>query len=253
MRRGDDERTLHPGGPTHADVVGAILAALTDAERAEVSCVGHRVVHGGRRFAASVTVDDDVVAALQDLIDLAPLHLPANLAGIAAARAQLPELTHVAVFDTSFHQTMPPVAYRYAVPGDWYTKYGFRRYGAHGTSFRYVSERAAELLAIAEPKLVVAHLGNGCSAAAIDGGRSVDTTMGLTPLAGLVMGTRSGDVDPSVFGYLAARTGMGIDEITTALNKNSGLLGLSGLSNDLRTVSEAAAASNAEAILAQEV
>jgi acetate kinase len=178
-----------------------------------------------------------------------------NLAGIKAAMKALPDLRHVAVFDTSFHQTMPPRAYRYAVPARWYDELGFRRYGAHGTSFRYVSAKAAELLQrpLGELALIVAHLGNGCSAVAIDGGRSVDTTMGLTPLEGLVMGTRSGDVDPSVFGYLAAQTGMGIDEITAALNKDSGLLGLSGLSNDLRTISEAAANGNEAASLALEV
>jgi acetate kinase len=255
MRRGDDERTLHPGGHTHADVVGAILAALTDAERAEVSCVGHRVVHGGRRFAASVTVDDDVVAALQDLTDLAPLHLPANLAGIAAARAQLPELTHVAVFDTAFHQTMPPVAYRYAVPTEWYEQHHVRRYGFHGISHDYVSNRAAELLDRPPGSLamVTLHLGNGCSAAAVLGGQSIDTTMGLTPLEGLVMGTRSGDVDPGVLGYVADRLDLDLHALLDVLNTRSGLLGLSGLSNDMRTLGAAADAGSADAALAIEI
>ena len=163
--------------------------------------VGHRVVQGGERFTTSVRIDDDVIAGIDALSALAPLHNPVNLVGIRAAMKALPELTHVAVFDTSFHQTMPPRAYRYAVPASWYTEHGFRRYGAHGTSVRYVSGRAAELLErpLDELALVVAHLGNGCSATAVLGGQSVDTTMGLTPLAGLVMGTRSGDVDPSVF------------------------------------------------------
>jgi acetate kinase len=217
--------------------------------------VGHRVVQGGVRFPASVLIDGQVIDGIQDLASMAPLHNPVNLLGIRAAMKALPELRHVAVFDTSFHQTMPPRAYRYAVPRRWYDELGFRRYGAHGTSFRYVSGKAAELLdrPLTELALVVAHLGNGCSAVAIDGGRSVDTTMGLTPLEGLVMGTRSGDVDPSVFGYLASQTGLSIDQITSALNKESGLLGLSGLSNDLRTISEAAADGNEDASLALEL
>jgi acetate kinase len=217
--------------------------------------VGHRVVQGGVRFPTSVLIDGQVIDGIQDLASMAPLHNPVNLLGIRAAMKALPELRHVAVFDTSFHQTMPPRAYRYAVPRRWYDELGFRRYGAHGTSFRYVSGKAAELLdrPLTELALVVAHLGNGCSAVAIDGGRSVDTTMGLTPLEGLVMGTRSGDVDPSVFGYLASQTGLSIDQITSALNKESGLLGLSGLSNDLRTISEAAADGNEDASLALEL
>jgi acetate kinase len=233
----------------------AVAKAIELTSGVRLGGVGHRVVQGGERFPQSVRIDDDVIAGIDALSDMAPLHNPVNLVGIRAAMKALPDLTHVAVFDTSFHQTMPPRAYRYAVPRDWYDEHGFRRYGAHGTSFRYVSERAAELLSRPprEVKLVVAHLGNGCSAAAIDGGVSVDTTMGLTPLEGLVMGTRSGDVDPSVFGYLQAKTGMGIDDITTALNKESGLLGLSGTSNDLRTVSDAAAGGDADASLALEV
>jgi acetate kinase len=233
----------------------AVARAIELERHQPLGGVGHRVVQGGVRFPASVLIDDEVIDGIQDLADMAPLHNPVNLAGIRAAMKALPELQHVAVFDTSFHQTMPPRAYRYAVPGRWYHELGFRRYGAHGTSFRYVSGKAAELLdkPLAELALVIAHLGNGCSAVAIEGGRSVDTTMGLTPLEGLVMGTRSGDVDPSVFGYLAGQTGMSIDEITTALNKESGLLGLSDLSNDLRTVSEAAADGNTDAALALEV
>ena len=217
--------------------------------------VGHRVVQGGERFTTSVLVDDAVLRGIDELSELAPLHNPVNLAGIRAAMKALPGLGQVAVFDTAFHQTMPPRAYRYAVPSGWYAEHGVRRYGAHGTSFRYVSGRAAELLGrpLASVNLVAAHLGSGCSAAAIAGGRSVDTTMGLTPLAGLVMGTRSGDVDPSVFSYLSGQTGMGIEEITAALNNDSGLLGLSGLSNDLRTVVEAAQGGNADAGLALEV
>jgi acetate kinase len=252
-KRGEGEwQDTSSPGLTPEDAVAKAIELVRDQP---LGGVGHRVVQGGERFTESVVIDGEVIDGIQALADMAPLHNPVNLAGIKAAMRALPDLRHVAVFDTSFHQTMPPRAYRYAVPARWYAELGFRRYGAHGTSFRYVSAKAAELLQrpLHELSLVVAHLGNGCSAVAIDGGRSVDTTMGLTPLEGLVMGTRSGDVDPSVFGYLAAKTGMGIDEITKALNKASGLLGLSGLSNDLRTVSEAAADGNEDAALALEV
>ena len=186
----------------------AIIARiLGDLPGARLAGVGHRVVHGGERFTRSVLVDDEVVAAIGSVSHLAPLHNPANLAGIEAVRAVRPDLPQVAVFDTAFHQTMPARAFRYAVPEEWYTRYGVRRYGFHGTSYRYVSERAAVLLGrpLTGLRLVIAHLGNGCSAAAIRDGMSVYTTMGLTPLEGLVMGTRSGDVDPGVFGYLANR------------------------------------------------
>jgi acetate kinase len=217
--------------------------------------VGHRVVHGGRMFASSVTVDDDVLTRLHTLADLAPLHMPANLAGIDAARRVFDHVPHVAVFDTAFHQTMPPVAYRYAVPSEWYEQYGVRRYGFHGTSHRFVSGRAAELLdrPVESLRMVTLHLGNGCSAAAIAGGTCIDTTMGLTPLEGLVMGTRSGDLDPGAFGYLADRAGLDLDAILNALNTRSGLLGLSGLSGDMRTLSDAADEGSAAAVLAIDV
>ena len=216
---------------------------------------GHRVVHGGARFTASVLVDDEVIAAIRSFSRLAPLHNPENLAGIEAVRAARPGLPQVAVFDTAFHQTMPPRAFRYAVPEDWYTRYGVRRYGFHGTSHRFVSERAAGLLGrpLGELRLVTAHLGNGCSAAAVRDGVSVDTTMGLTPLEGLVMGTRSGDVDPGMFGYLAEQAGLTVDQVTDALNTASGLAGLSGVGNDMRAVESAAAGGNERARLALEV
>ena len=216
---------------------------------------GHRVVHGGARFTASVLVDDEVIAAIRSFSPLAPLHNPANLAGIEAVRAARPDLPQVAVFDTAFHQTMPPAAFRYAVPEEWYTRYGVRRYGFHGTSHRFVSERTAALLGrpLGELRLVTAHLGNGCSLAAVRYGVSVDTTMGLTPLEGLVMGTRSGDVDPGVFGYLAGRASLTVDQLTDALNTASGLTGLSGVGNDMRTVQAAAAGGNERARLALEV
>ena len=216
---------------------------------------GHRVVHGGERFTASVLVDDKVIDAIRSFIPLAPLHNPANLAGIEAVRAARPDLPQVAVFDTAFHQSLPPRAFRYAVPEEWYTRYGVRRYGFHGTSHRFVSQRAAALLGrpLGELRLVTAHLGNGCSLAAVRDGVSVDTTMGLTTLEGLVMGTRSGDVDPGMFGYLADRAGLSVGQLTDVLNTASGLAGLSGVSNDMRTVEAAAAAGNERAWLALEV
>ena len=216
---------------------------------------GHRVVHGGGRFSASVLVDDEVIAAIRAFIPLAPLQNRADLAGIEGIRAIRPELPQVAVFDTAFHHTMPPSAFRYAVPEDWYTRYGVRRYGFHGTSHHYVSQRAAVLLGLPpeELRLVTAHLGNGCSAAAIRDGVSVDTTMGLTPLEGLVMGTRSGDVDPGIFGYLADQTGQTGQELTHVLNTQSGLAALSGVSNDMRTVEAAAAQGDKRAQLALDV
>ena len=229
--------------------------AETGHSAAELLGAGHRVVHGGERFASSIRVDDAVIAALRSFSHLAPLHNPANLAGIEAVSAVRPDLPQVAVFDTAFHQTMPAHAFRYAVPEEWYTRHGVRRYGFHGISHRFVSEQAASMLGRQprELRLVTAHLGNGCSATAVRDGVSVDTTMGLTPLDGLVMGTRSGDVDPGLIGYLAGRTGMNIDEITQALNADSGLQGLSGVGNHMRTVADAAAGGNERAQLALDV
>jgi acetate kinase len=251
---GDNESQLD--GDDHAAAVDAILSAVRQLDvRRKPTAVGHRVVHGGDRFSDSVLIDDDVVAAIDEYAPLAPLHNPGALLGIDAARAAMPELPQVAVFDTSFHQTMPPSAYRYAVPDEWFADYRVRRYGFHGTSDRYVSGKAAELLARppAELALVVAHLGNGCSATAVLEGRSVDTTMGLTPLEGLVMGTRSGDVDPAIFGYLAGRAGLSVSEVTDALNTRSGLLGLSRLTNDMREIGKAADEGDERARLAIDV
>ena len=216
---------------------------------------GHRVVHGGELFTTSIRVDDSVMAAVRSCSHLAPLHNPANLAGIEAVHSVLPGLPQVAVFDTAFHQTLPAHAFRYAVPEEWYTDYGVRRYGFHGISHRFVSEQAAALLGRSpgELRLVTVHLGNGCSAAAVRDGVSVDTTMGLTPLDGLVMGTRSGDVDPGALGYMAERTGLDVGQLTRALNLDSGLRGLSGVGNDMRTIEAAAAAGNERAQLALEV
>jgi acetate kinase len=248
-------RTSTPGDGSVHGILVEVLAAVGRVEGVEVGAVGHRVVHGGQRFSASVVVDDATTRAIADLADLAPLHNPANVAGIRAVSAVLPDVPQVAVFDTAFHQSMPPRAYRYAVPKQWYDDYAVRRYGFHGTSHRYVSARAAELLdrPASQLRLVTAHLGNGCSATAVRDGRSVDTSMGLTPLEGLVMGTRSGDVDPGLLRYVADRSGCGVEEVLDALNTRSGLLGLSGVSNDLREVSEAADAGSADAALALEV
>ncbi|MEO7285532.1 MAG: acetate kinase [Jatrophihabitantaceae bacterium] len=255
LSRDGQHQTSTPAGTSPHAVIEHLLDALTESERAGLVGVGHRVVHGGTRFAASAVIDDDVLSVLDGLIDLAPLHLPANLDGIRAAQAVLPDLGQVAVFDTAFHQSMSPAAYRYAVPADWYHEHQVRRYGFHGTSHRYVNARAAELLdsPVESLRMVTVHLGNGCSAAAIRDGRSVDTTMGLTPLEGLVMGTRSGDIDPAVLGYLAPRLGLDLAALINVLNTRSGLLGLSGISNDLRTIINAAQAGSADAELAIEV
>ncbi|GAA4963902.1 acetate/propionate family kinase [Kineococcus glutinatus] len=238
-------------------VLAAVLAEVGD--DVPLLGAGHRVVHGGDRFSSSVRVDDDVLAGIREVGALAPLHNPANLAGIEAVRELLPGLGNVAVFDTAFHQSMPERAFRYAVPEQWYADHQVRRYGFHGTSVRFVSARAADLLQAGrgEPagplRLVVAHLGNGCSATAVLDGRSVDTTMGLTPLEGLVMGTRSGDVDPGALAHVAARTGAGVEELVGQLNSRSGLLGLSGLGNDVRTLVQAADRGHPGARLALDV
>ncbi|GAA2805651.1 acetate/propionate family kinase [Kribbella solani] len=217
----------------------------------DIVAVGHRVVHGGSQFAAPAPVDDALIAAVTELVPLAPLHNPANLEGIKVARRLLPDLPHVAVFDTAFHQTLPPYAYRYAVPFDWLKEYGIRRYGFHGTSHAFVSERAAQLLGRGADQLnlIVLHLGNGCSAAAIRRGNSVDTSMGLTPLEGLVMGTRSGDLDPAVHGHLARVAGQSAAETDRILNSESGLKGLTG-ENDFRELTRRRAAGDDRARLA---
>ncbi len=241
-----------------ADVAGALDAVLTawgaEATLARIGCVGHRVVHGAERFVAPTVLDDAAVAALRDATELAPLHLPGNLAGIAAARARFPELPHVAVFDTAFHARLPRRAYLYPLPMRLYREHRIRRYGFHGTSHDVVSERAARRIGRerSELRIVTLHLGNGASAAAVDRGRSVDTTMGFTPMEGLMMGTRSGDVDPGIVLHLA-REGATPEAIDALLNRESGLLGLSGVSNDVRDVRAAADAGNVDAAAALEV
>lgn len=210
--------------------------------------VGHRVVHGGEEFARATVVDDDVEAAIDRLSALAPLHNPANLQGIRAAKASFPDVPHVAVFDTAFHQTLAPAAYTYAIDATLAREHGVRRYGFHGTSHKYVSERTAEFLGrpLGELRTIVLHLGNGASVAAVDGGRSVETSMGMTPLEGLVMGTRSGDIDPAAVFHLHREAGLDFDELETLLNKRSGLLGLTG-SGDMRDVQDSASRGDATA------
>ncbi|WP_328993961.1 acetate kinase [Kribbella sp. NBC_01245] len=233
------------------DAFGTYGPSLDDVD---IAAVGHRVVHGGSRFAAPVLVDDALVAEVTDLVPLAPLHNPANLEGIEVARRLFPDLPHVAVFDTAFHQTLPPHAYTYAVPSEWLEEYGIRRYGFHGTSHAFVSGQAARLLGHdpADVNLIVLHLGNGCSATAVRGGESVDTSMGLTPLEGLVMGTRSGDLDPAIQTHLVRELGWSVDKIDHALNHDSGLKGLTG-DNDFRELSRRQAAGDERAQLAFEV
>jgi acetate kinase len=222
---------------------------------AQLAGIGHRVVHGGELFTQSTIITGEVLAEIEGVSHLAPLHNPANVLGIKTAQALFPDLAQVAVFDTAFHQTLPEHAYLYAVPYELYEEHGVRRYGFHGTSHRYVTRRAAQMLdrPYEDLALISAHLGNGCSAAAVINGRSVDTTMGLTPLEGLVMGTRSGDVDPSLHEFLSNRLGLSLAEVTNLLNKKSGLLGLSGLNNDMRALESAAAVGDRRAQLAIDV
>ncbi|UBU08928.1 acetate/propionate family kinase [Nonomuraea gerenzanensis] len=223
--------------PGHHEGLEAMMEAFAEAgPKLAPTAVGHRVVHGGERFAEAVLIDDEVIAAIEELAPLAPLHNPVNLTGIRLAREVFPGVPQVAVFDTAFHRTLPPEAYTYAVPREWRER-GVRRFGFHGTSYAYVSRRAAALLGrdLAELNLIVLHLGNGASATAISGGRSVDTSMGMTPLEGLVMGTRSGDVDPAVGGYLARSDGLDAEQVEHALSHRGGLLALTG-SSDMRQV-----------------
>ncbi|MDO5696395.1 MAG: acetate kinase [Dermatophilus congolensis] len=256
----EGERTVieNLADPSHRGVISEVLAKgreWNSTKGLDIVAVGHRLVHGGEKFASSVVLDDESMAAVRECVPLAPLHNPANIVGVEAATAVLPNTPQVGVFDTAFHQTMPAEAYRYAVPEDWYKVYGVRRYGFHGTSHMFVSQQAAELdgRPIEDLRIITAHLGNGCSLAAVKGGKSVDTSMGLTPLEGLVMGTRSGDLDPGVLTYMAKAAGRNADQINDDLNKKSGLLGLSTMSNDMRTVVAAAEAGDEKAQLAIDV
>lgn len=248
--------------PTHTEAIQFVIDALTDADTGvvkslgEIGAVGHRVVHGGEKFASSVVITDEVKQAIEDCNDLAPLHNPANLIGINACEKLMPGTPMVAVFDTAFHQTMPEKAYMYGLPFEYYDKYKVRRYGFHGTSHSFVSKRAAELAGkpYDQVKTIVCHLGNGASICAVENGKSVDTSMGLTPLEGLVMGTRSGDIDPAILEFISKKEGLDIAGLMNMLNKKSGVFGLSNnLSSDFRDLEEGADSGNNEARIALEV
>ena len=248
--------------PTHTEAIQFVIDALTDADTgvvkslSEIDAVGHRVVHGGEKFAKSVVITDEVKATIEECNDLAPLHNPANLIGINACEKLMPGTPMVAVFDTAFHQTMPDKAYMYGLPYEYYDKYKVRRYGFHGTSHSFVSKRAAELAGkpYDQLKTIVCHLGNGASICAVENGKSVDTSMGLTPLEGLVMGTRSGDIDPAILEFISKKEGLDIAGLMNMLNKKSGVFGLSNnLSSDFRDLEDGANSGNNEARIALEV
>ena len=248
-----ESRVLHGAG--HEAALRAVVDVLAEVGVASsVAAIGHRVVHGGAKFSGSMRLTPEVVAKIEECIPLSPLHNPANLLGIRIAQELFPSLPQIAVFDTAFHQTMPPRAYLYAVPYDWFVNHEVRRYGFHGTSHRYVSQQAVRQLGL-DPEdhaIVTAHLGNGCSLAAIRNGQSMDTTMGLTPVDGVVMGTRSGSIDPSIIAHVKKELDCSAEQVMDALNKDSGLLGISGLSNDMRTLQEAADHGHDRAALAIE-
>lgn len=248
--------------PTHTEAIQFVIDALTDADRGvvkslnEIGAVGHRLVHGGEKFASSAVITEEMIKAVEECNDLAPLHNPANLIGVRACQKLMPETPMVGVFDTAFHQTMPEKAYMYGLPYEYYEKYKVRRYGFHGTSHSFVSKRTAELLQkpYEETKTIVCHLGNGASICAVKNGQSVDTSMGLTPLEGLVMGTRSGDIDPAILEFIAKKEDLDIDGLMTMLNKKSGVYGLSNnLSSDFRDLTAGAAEGNRPAQIALEV
>ena len=242
--------------PTHSEAIQAVLAILVDPvdgvikSTDEIDAVGHRVLHGGMEFYDSCIINDEVIAAIEKCIPLGPLHNPANLMGIRACQAVMPSTPQVAVFDTAFHMTMPPVAYRYAIPTEYYKNDSLRRYGFHGTSHKYVTKRAIELMGRSDIKLVNCHLGNGSSLSAVKDGKCQDTSMGLTPLAGVPMGTRSGDLDPAVAQFVMNKYGMSADECLNMLNKKSGVLALSGVSSDFREIEEGAEGGNEDCALA---
>ena len=253
---GQKERVDLSATPNHTGAVGAMLEKLKAMGlESQIGAIGHRVVSGGEEYSESVLIDDSVMAAIEKCIPLAPLHNPANLLGIRAAQDIFKGLPNVAVFDTAFHQTMPEHAYMYAIPRKFYRDLGVRRYGFHGTSYRFVAEEAANVLGADKNnlKLVIAHLGNGASITAVRNGKSMDTSMGLTPLEGLVMGTRSGDVDPSVFSFLADNLKLSTQQITDILNKESGLMGVSELSSDCRVIEEESLNGHEGAVLALEM
>lgn len=258
---GQDKIKYEAAMPAHRQAVELVLKQLTNPENGilksidEIDAVGHRMVHGGEKFACSTLLTDDVLKTVESCNDLAPLHNPPTLVGVAACRELLPTTPMVGVFDTAFHQTMPPEAYIYGLPYEYYEKYAVRRYGFHGTSHKYVSLRAAEILGKKpeDLKIVICHLGNGSSISAVDGGKCVDTSMGLTPLEGLVMGTRSGDIDPTCIEFIAHKENLSLEQVMDIVNKKSGVLGISGVSSDFRDLDEAAKAGNKRADLALRV
>lgn len=251
----DRELVRDVGMKDHASAMKVVTELLTDKEHgvigsmSEIDAVGHRVVHGGERFNKSVLIDENVIAGIEECVSLAPLHNPPSLSGIRACMSVMGDIPQTAVFDTAFHQSIPMHAYLYALPYQYYEKYGIRRYGFHGTSVRYVSGRAAEMLGrpLETLKLIVCHMGNGSSITAVDGGRSVDTSMGFTPLEGVPMGTRSGTIDPMICEYLTQKEGISISEVMDILNKKSGMLGVSGVSSDFRDLHDAADSGNERA------
>ncbi|WP_427338575.1 acetate/propionate family kinase [Caloranaerobacter sp. DY30410] len=255
---GKEEVIIEKPMPNHKVALEIVLNVLTDSEHGaiksmeEISAVGHRVVHGGEKFSSSVVINDEVLKVLRECSDLAPLHNPPNIMGIEACQELMPNTPMVGVFDTAFHQTMPKFSYIYPLPYELYEKYGIRKYGFHGTSHKYVSNRAAEILGkdINELNIITCHLGNGASLAAIKKGKSIDTSMGFTPLEGLVMGTRCGDIDPAIVTFIMEKENMSTSEVNNLLNKKSGVLGISGVSSDFRDIEEAAAKGNERAQLA---
>ena len=258
---GGEKMTIESPMPTHTEAIKLVLDCLTNAEYGvikslkEINAVGHRVVHGGEKFASSTIITDEVIKVIEECNELAPLHNPANLIGINVCRELMPGVPMVGVFDTAFHQTMPKKAFLYGLPIKAYTDYKIRRYGFHGTSHSFVSKRVAEFLGkpVEDLKTIVCHLGNGASICAVDGGKSVDTSMGFTPLAGLVMGTRSGDIDPAILEYYANKEGLTLSEVTTVLNKKSGMEGLTGGKSDFRDLEEGYEAGDQACIDAIEV
>ena len=261
QKAGLDKEITEAPMPTHKEGIQMVLDALVNektgaiASLKEVNAIGHRVVHGGEKFASSVVITDEVIAAVEECNDLAPLHNPANLIGINVCAELMPGVPQVAVFDTAFHQTMPAKAFLYGLPLDYYKKHKVRRYGFHGTSHSFVSKRAVEFLGLDKDnsKVIVCHLGNGSSISAVVNGKCVDTTMGLTPLEGVVMGTRSGNIDPAIMEYIAKKENLDIAGVMNVLNKKSGIQGLSGVSSDMRDLGAAAEAGNQDAINAIEV
>lgn len=259
---GGEKVTEEKPMPTHTEAISYVIEALTDAERGvvqsleEIGAVGHRVVHGGEKFSSSVVLTEEVIADIDACSELAPLHNPANIIGINACKELMPNTPMVAVFDTAFHQTMPGKAFMYGLPYDYYENYQVRRYGFHGTSHSFVSKRAAEILGVSyeQTKTIVCHLGNGASICAVENGKSVDTSMGFTPLEGLVMGTRSGDIDPAIVEYIAKKENLDIAGVLNVLNKKSGVFGLSGnLSSDFRDLDKGTEDGNEKAKIAVEV